>query len=217
MSGDVNLQFALSLTSTLKAVQKTDIIFLTTVGNSVLHMARNCLVAQAMAHGADKIVFIDDDISWPNSAFERLVTAEPATIVGGAYQKKMFHMSGKPEMAVSALDENMVPNGYGLIEVDGLPTGFLRIDRQVFEDMKPYVQKLSDDGLKPEEDAELYEYFAFGKQIKNGKTYTHGEDFYFCANARKAGHKAFLDPTLQLGHHLRGFKFDAMVKTMSPL
>lgn len=216
MSGDVNLAFAISLSSTLKAIQRTEVLFLTNIGSSILHMARNTLVAQAMSLGADQIVFIDDDVSWPTAAFERLCTAT-GTIVGGVYQKKMFHPSGTPEMALSALPEGLVPNKHGLCEVDGAATGFLRIDRQVFEDMKPYVQKLQDDRLNEAENAELYEYFAFGKQIRNNFTYAHGEDFYFCKKAREAGHKTYIDPNIHLGHHLRGFKFDAKLKTVELL
>ena len=59
-SGNVNLHFALSLTATTKAFTHSDVTFITIVGSSVLHAARNSLVAQALARDADHIIFIDD-------------------------------------------------------------------------------------------------------------------------------------------------------------
>lgn len=216
MSGNVNLHFAMSLTATTKALKRTDMVFLTNVGSSILHMARNVLVAQALAQGADKIIFIDDDVSWTTNGFERLVTA-PEHIVGGVYQKKPHNPYAPAQMAVSALPDGMVPNFHGLCEVDGAATGFLRIDREVFEAMKANCQKIEDDFLKPEEAKHLYEYFAFGKLIKNEKTYAHGEDYFFCHRAREAGYKTFIDPNIKLGHHHGQFKFDASLNTIDLL
>lgn len=215
-SGNVNVQFAISLTATLRAVQRSEVVFLTNIGSSLIHMARNTLVAQAMAHKCDKLFFIDDDVSWTTNGFERVVLA-PVTICAGVYQKKMHHPSGKVEMAVSAMPEGLKPNQYGLCEVDGAATGFLCIDRKVFEDMKPHVQKIHDDSLTAEENAELYEYFAFDKLIKDGKTYVHGEDYRFSHKAREAGHKVYVDPNVHLGHHAGGVKFDAKLQRVDLL
>ena len=215
-SGDVNLHYSMSLVATMRAMQKTDVEYITNVGSSILHMARNILVAQAMARGADKLVFIDDDVSWTNNGFERLVLA-PGRVVGGVYQKKPHNPHAAPVMAVSTLPEGMIPNQNGLVEVDAAATGFLRIDREVLEGMKPYCQKVEDDFLKPEEGKHLYEYFAFGKLIKDNKTYAHGEDYHFCHKAREAGFKTYIDPNIKLGHHLGQFKFDASLKTIDLL
>lgn len=221
LRSEASIHYSLSLARTMCAVSRSKIGVLTVSGNSILHMARNCLVAQAMAMDADKIVFIDDDVSWDAKAFERVITA-PATIVAGVYQKKMGHITDQPQLAVSALpsegaDGGVIPRDNGLYEVDGAATGFLRIDRKVFEDMKAYVQKLEDDKLTKEQNAHLYEYFFFAKRMRDNKVYTHGEDYYFCAKAREAGHRTFVDPDITLGHHAAGMKFDAKLKTVSIL
>ncbi len=215
-SGNVNVHFAISLTATLRAVQNTEVIFLTDVGSSLIHMARNSLVARAMAAGCDKLFFIDDDVSWPINAFERVALA-PATVCAGVYQKKMHSPNGRVEMAVSSLPEGLKPNMHGLCEVDGAATGFLRVDRKVFEDMKPNVVKIHEDGLSADENKEFFEYFSFGKLIKDGKTYVHGEDYTFSARARDAGHRIYIDPTVKLGHHAGGMRFDAALKQVDLL
>jgi hypothetical protein len=215
-SGLVNLHFALSLITTIKGLKRADCQFFSNIGSSILHMARNQLVAQAMASGAEKIVMIDDDVSWTQNGFERLVMA-PERIVAGVYQKKPGHPSAKPEMALSATADGLVPNMHGLCEVDGAATGFLRVDREVFEAMKPHCQKIHDDNMSKAECDELFEYFAFDKMIKDGKTYVHGEDFRFCHKARDAGFRTYIDPNIKLGHHLGGMKFDASLNTIDLL
>ena len=210
------MHFAMSLVATMKAMTKADCIFLSNIGSSVIHMSRNVLVAQALAHKVDKVVFIDDDISWTNKGFERLVLA-PQPIVAGVYQKKPHNPYAEPSLAVSALPSGLVPNYQGLCEVDGAATGFLRIDTEVFEKLKTTCQKLEDDNLKPEERPYLYEFFSFGKLIKDGGTYVHGEDYSFCAKARDVGFKTYVDPEIKLGHHHGNFKFDAALKTFDLL
>jgi hypothetical protein len=216
MSGNVNLHFAMSLVATMKAMSRVDCIFLSNVGSSLLHMARNTLVAQALAEKADKIVFVDDDVSWTNGGFERLILA-PEHIVAGVYQKKPHNPHASPEMAVSINPEGLLPNHNGLCEVDGAATGFLRIDAEVFEALKPHCPKIHDDGLKPHEVEHLFEFFSFGKMIKDGRVYVHGEDYAFCYKARDAGFKTYIEPTILLGHHHGNFKFDAALKTIDLL
>lgn len=206
----------MSLVATMKAMTRVDCIFLSNIGSSLIHMSRNVLVAQALAQKADKIVFIDDDVSWTNNGFERLVLA-PQKIVAGAYQKKPHNPYVEPEMAISVMPEGLVPDYTGLCEVDGAATGFIRIDAEVFEKLKASCQKIEDDNLKPSEQPHMYEFFSFGKMIKDGKVYVHGEDYSFCHKAREAGFKTYVDPSIRLGHHHGNFKFDAAMKTIDLL
>ena len=206
--GNVNLHFALSLTATTKAFNHSDVTFLTLVGSSVLHAARNNLVAQALARGADNIVFIDDDVSWTPQAMERLLL-HPERIVGGVYQKKPHHPHGKVEMAVSAMPGGLKPDHRGLVEVDGCATGFLRIDREVFEAMKTTSLKMHDDSLNDEENKHLHRWFEFGIMHRDGRAYEHGEDYKFAHKAREAGFKSYIDPDIKLGHHHGNYRFDA--------
>jgi hypothetical protein len=103
------------------------------------------------------------------------------------------------------------------VEVEGAATGFLRIDREVFEAMKPSVCKLYDPRTEPAEMEELYEYFAFGKMLKNNRTAFEGEDYNFCRKARALGYKTFIDPTMKLGHHVGQYKFGASLPPLSLL
>jgi hypothetical protein len=213
-SGVVNLNFCLSLMETVNRVKKSECMFYSVAGSSILPMARNALVAKAMAWGADKIVMIDDDISWKSDDFQRLVL-HPVSICAGVYQKRPFTLGERAEFAVSTFPEGFTPDWRGLCEVDGAATGFLRVDREVFEALKPTVCKLYDpkEQTGPVAD-EMFEYFAYGKMIKDDRTAFEGEDFNFCRKARAIGHRTFIDPAIKLGHYSGQLCFGASLPPM---
>jgi len=206
--GNVNVYFAISLISAFTRVKKAEATFLSSVGSSMLPHARNMLVAQAMHWGADKLIFIDDDISFDSESFQRLCL-HPEPIVAGTYQKKPHDVHAAPDLALSALPEGLNPDHRGLVEVDGAPTGFMRVDRGVFEELKSTCMKMCDDAMPPEHEAELYQYFEFTTMQKERGVFTAGEDYAFCRKARKAGFRTWIDPTMKLGHHVGQFRFGA--------
>lgn len=207
-SGMVNLDFFMSFMTTMQRIRKAEFSFIACKGCSDLPGARNGLIARALAQGADKIVMIDDDISWNSDDFPKLVLG-PAPIMAGAYQKRPHHPFEKPEMAISLFEHGMVADERGLIEVEGAATGFMRVDREVFEAMKPHCEKYDDKSLTPEENAHLHMFFAWGWMEKEGQRYRRGEDYNFCERARGLGFKTVVDPTIKLGHHVGQFKFGA--------
>ena len=207
-SGSVNMAFCLSLLETIMRVKKSECVFLTNTNNSILPAARNTLVAKAMAWGADKIVFIDDDISWKSDDFQKLVLA-PERVVAGVYAKKKQTEGQATSFAVSALPAGFEPDHRGLVEVDGAATGFIRIDREVFEALKSDCVKLHDDSLDADSVKHLHEWFAFARVQREKGMMLEGEDYNFCRKARAAGFRVFVDPSIHLGHHSAGFKFGA--------
>ncbi|RWO22821.1 class I SAM-dependent methyltransferase [Mesorhizobium sp.] len=78
----------------------------------------------------------------------------------------------------------------GLLEVEGLPTGFMKIKRHLLETMAATARHfLKNDGLHPV----LFErdYFGGGRR---------GGDIRFCMVWREMGGKVFAAPELKLGH-----------------
>lgn len=207
-SGMVNLQFMMSLLTTIQRVKKAEATFISCVGCSDLPAARNGLVARAMAQGADKIVMIDDDVSWDSDDFPKLVLS-PEKIMAGAYQKRPHYVGAQPEMAISLWPKGLEADERGLVEVEAAATGFMCVDREVFEAMKPKCEKYSDQSLKPAENEHLHMWFSWGWMEKAGLTYRRGEDYTFCEKARSVGFKTWVDPSIKLGHHVGQFKFGA--------
>lgn len=216
MTGSVNMAFCTSLAETLRRITKTEAVFFTTVGSSILHASRNALVARALAWGADRVVFIDDDISWSSEDFQKLVL-HPEPIIGGIYQKKMAHARAPLSFAVSALPGGFVADHRGLAEVHGVATGFMRVDADVFERLKPQCVKLHDASLTKEENGHLHSWFDFPHVQMPDGVQVQGEDYAFSQRARAAGFRVWVDPSIRLGHHIGGFKFDAAVPALNIL
>ena len=103
--------------------------------DSVLKRARDVMFTEFLDKFSDAtdMLFIDHDISWTAEGFVRLMTHQ-VDIVGGAYRSR-----GDPEVYVLRTigDELQRDPKTGLMEVEGLGTGYLRITRQA-------AQKIAD-------------------------------------------------------------------------
>lgn len=152
------------------------------IGCSLIGPARNKLARQFLdIPQAACLVFVDADISWKGGDLVRLAQrAEP--VVGGTYRAKQederFHVRGTPE-----------PVG-DLYKVEGLPGGFLKIDRSAFEAIKPELYKESSGRV-------VADYFPTG--MHGGRLW--GEDYGFCRLWRETGGDVWLDPSIRLRHH----------------
>lgn len=168
--------------------------------NAYIDDARNILVAKFLDSSATDMMFMDDDIGARVEDFMKLALST-YPMVGGNYRKKTHQMvwaAGivKPEEEYSLREDGMVevPTAAdGTIEVDYLPTGFLRINRQVFEDMpvETYINT---------EDKETPEYFIAGRQFHAGARRHFTEDIYFCRKWRELGGKIRLIPDMTFDH-----------------
>jgi hypothetical protein len=154
-------------------------------GGSLVTTVRDQIAKDFMASDCDRLVFIDEDVSWETGDLVRLAE-HPVDFVGGCYRHKQ-----EPESyPIQYLDkpELWADPDTGLLEVSALPAGFLALNRSVF-------QRLRD--AHPERiythfDNELFGYF----WAPPGG----GEDGTFCLEWRQTGGKVWLDPTLTLGH-----------------
>jgi hypothetical protein len=151
-------------------------------------MGRNQLAQQFMESDADRMVFLDADVTFEMGSLLK-IAKHPVDFVGGAYRFK-FETENYP---IGWLEgDELWSDELGLIEVKSLPGGFLSLSRKVFESLK---------AVHPER-----EYEHFGKKAHcyfqmpwlDGALY--GEDSHFCKEWRDAGGKVFLDPELSLTH-----------------
>lgn len=159
------------------------------LGDCHVDDARNRLVRDFLATDCTDLVFIDADVGFEAQDLLRLL-AHDRDIVGGTYPLKQaieqFPVRLKPGEVWADPD--------GLIEVDGLPTGFLRIRRAVLEKLArlsvPYRFCGSDDDAPAS--------LIFERTIVDGGR-TSG-DYSFCNKARAAGYKLYADPECYLSH-----------------
>lgn len=138
---------------------------------------RNDVVEAALQQQCDFIFWWDPDIEAPADSLLRLL-AHDKDIVGGTYIRRSepYGLMGKATSHVGALPLE------GLIEMDFLPGGFLLTKTSVYRKMEPPWFWLT--------------------HHPNGRV-DLGDDSYFFDKAKKAGFRAFMDPsiTAQLKHH----------------
>ena len=156
-------------------------------GCSHVAMGRNQLAHAFLKSYADKLVFLDSDMTFEPGALLKLAE-KPVDFVGGSYVYKYPNGPYQVEFLKGDLwaDEN------GLLEVASLPTGFLALSRNVFAELK----KAHPDRHYSHYGIDYHCYFQFpfdGKCI-------YGEDFFFCKEWRETGGKILLDPELKLTH-----------------
>ena len=129
--GKIDVWHANSLVETIKQgmIQGIEIYPIWLSYDALIQRARNDLVALMLDMGCDDIVFIDADIDWRPEWFFKLLNY-PVDVVGGTYPKK-----GDAEMYVVKHTDITKPidQATGLLEVDGLGTGFLRMSRAAIQ------------------------------------------------------------------------------------
>ena len=154
-------------------------------GDALVQRARNDLFAMAMETECDDIVFMDSDQEW-NAEWVMTLLNHPADVVGGVVVKK----SDTPGFNVKILPNGVTLNENGLMEVECIGTGFLRISRRA-------MQAVWD--ISPEyKDGDKVSRMVFDIQIIDGELIS--EDNVFCRKWRGLGEKVYIDPTMTLNH-----------------
>lgn len=148
-----------------------------------VHFARDELVKNFLASNADRLVFVDEDVSWEPGGLIR-IASHTVDLCGGAYRLKQE----AEDYPVRWLDGAALPSE-PLMEVRALPGGFMSVSRAVFEKMLAAWpdRKYTNAGT------DYHGFFCM--------PYGGGEDIRFCADWRSLGGKVWLDPNLRLTHH----------------
>lgn len=163
-------------------------------GCSVVTRARNMIADEFMKSNCDHLLFIDADMSFqPESIIRLLAFNQERPIVAGAYEARK---QGKVYILTLDHDDNdkIIMDDMGLVKACRVATGFMMIQRQVFETLAKvhpewYHKDVNSDNM-------LYSFFDF---LVTPEGYI-GEDFLFCKRAIEAGYTCWIDPTIKLGH-----------------
>jgi hypothetical protein len=142
--------------------------------SSLVPVSRYTLVNSAIEdHRAEKVFFIDTDLTFPPDALDRLL-AHDVPIVAATYV-----MRRPPQIVLGFGVEDIEPGATGLYKMYRMPIGFSLISTEVFRNIpKPWFPVVWD-----EEKGNLI-----------------GEDYGFCDLAREAGYDLWCD--LDLSHEL---------------
>ncbi len=161
-------------------------------GNCYIALARNQMVTQFLETDCTDLIFIDDDVSFSPEGLVKLLSHD-VDIVGGVYPMKTIDPGNYP-VRVMVNDDQTPKVENGLIECDGIPTGFMRIRRVVIEAMiKAYPDREFKDSRTEKTHFDL-----FACERENGVWW--GEDYRFCQLAICAGFRIWAEPKIDFKH-----------------
>ena len=196
--------YTFALAQSLECLHKAGVgtHYILITGNPHIDDCRNEFAHRFLQSECDDMIFIDADVSWDAPQLVELLSY-PCDIVGGVYP---YRRKDKQDSMPVRLLGGKSPKE-GLLEVEGLPTGFMRISRKVVETLAETADTFpSRDGVPT---AILFE------RTLEGDT-RFGGDITFCRKWRAAGGEVFavLDMTLthagvftsSLGEYVRAFE-----------
>jgi hypothetical protein len=193
-------QYTVALAETCVLLQGLGIRFnyTTVIGSSNLPRARNVLAARFLASGATDLMFIDDDVGWDQNDVARLLASDQPLLAGITRKKtdQSDHIDGWGCELLAAVDRSFAADAAGNVEVARVATGFLRIQRPVFEELiraHPEWKRGPVPELTPAEQPFYYRFFAYDEAELT-------EDYVFCDRWRDIGGRVFIDPSLKLTH-----------------
>lgn len=183
---DTSLTFALARSRAALSGAGIQSALLILEGNCHVDDARNSIVRDFLESDCTDLMFLDSDVTWEPESLVKLCQRDQ-DIVGGVYP---YRREGSENMPV-----RMMPGGEvvdGLREVEGLPTGFMKIRRHVLERMtagRPvYLDKIYPTVLM------------FGRPEPGEDMARWGGDIDFCNRWRAMGGRLYAEDEIRLGH-----------------
>jgi hypothetical protein len=158
-------------------------------GNCHVDDARNAIVRQFMQTDCTDLLFIDADVGWSVEGLIQLLSHD-TDLVAGVYPKKQDDPLDFPVRALPG--ERWADNG--LVEVEGAPTGFMRIRRPCLERL---IEAHKDRQFIGSDGGEPYT-ILFERTFEGGHRWSG--DYAFCRKWRAIGGKVFIDPEIDFSH-----------------
>ncbi len=191
--------YILSMFQTVYALAKktnVDFDFIELSGDSYVWRARNLLVERFLLSDCTHLIFIDSDQGWSLESIMRLLKADKE-VVGGVYPTKN---NWEHYACTVFTDEKGIPEvekESGLIRAQKVPTGFMKIKREVFDKLrKAYPQNWYWENAGMPNVRRVYNYFGH-------LTVDHvalGEDISFCNRWLTIGGELWVEPRCTISH-----------------
>ena len=160
-------------------------------GSAIIADARAEIVAKFLSSDADTLIFIDSDVAWESGAALRLADY-PVDFVGGIYPMRKDPIEYRVLWDTSKQDlqaEN------GLLEVEAIPAGFMKMSRSMLEKMYKHYSDLEHYCENAPNNKAIA---LFDPYWEDGKKF--GEDYSFCKRWRDIGGKVWIDPEIKMAH-----------------
>lgn len=189
-SPDASYTFAIAKSREALSEAGIQSSYLLLSGNCHVDDARNSVVHTFMESDCTDLIFLDADVSWRSIDLVQLCQYD-LDIVGGVYPYR--REEGKARRGMPYIPINGAEIKDGLVEVMGLPTGFMRIRRNVFETLIP-LNPAFDNLKKSMTGIPLI----FERTLEDGTRL--GGDLNFCVKWIAAGGRLYAMTEAILGH-----------------
>jgi len=151
--------------------------------SSLIHMAREFLAQRALNEGADMLLLLDSDMTFPKDTFHRLMAHGVDFVACNYVQRVIPSIPNAVNLDMKAC--YTLPESTGIEQVNSVGLGVALINANVFKDL-------------PQPWFDTYWYQKDGK-----KEYSMiGEDVFFCRKVTHGGYKVLIDHDLskEIGH-----------------
>ena len=155
-------------------------------GEALVQLARCHLVKLALEAECSDLIFIDSDQAWKPQWVPQLLR-HGVDVVGGAVRKKTEHESYN----VHANTINLPLESEGLLAIDGIGTGFLRLSQKA-------LLALWDNSEPVTDDFGNHLRWMFELKRENGRVV--GEDIGMCKKLKSLGFQIYVDTSITCDH-----------------
>lgn len=193
--GRIDVWYANSLVTTVKMAEErgVEITPMWVSFDALIQRARNDTVQIALEMGVDDLIWIDSDIEWNPEWFYKLLDY-PEDIVGGTYRKK----GDVEQYVLRQTQKRPIVQETGLVEVDGLGTGFVKMSRKSLQ----WLWDNSKEYIDPKDGKERR--MIFDVVIEHGDMVS--EDIHMFNTLSRGGFKIWMD-TAMTCNHIGPYKF----------
>ncbi len=153
--------------------------------------ARNMCVDNFLKTDCTDLLFVDADLSFEEDAMYKIIQHDKP-IIAGSYRLKQIVEQHPTMIDWDRENNNCKEEETGLVWVKSAPTGFMRIQRNVFEKMKDYYN------MKPDRWGVLH-FFETGMKVFNDGQWW-GEDTSFCKKWTDMDNDVMVEPNITFTH-----------------
>lgn len=170
------------------------------VGHADIYLLRAQIVAHFLADkSATDLVMIDSDIGWEPLGLQKLLSHD-VDVVAGAYPKReeplQFMFRSERDVGGDLVGDAAT----GLVEVWGMPGGFMRITRRAAEKMRDHYTSELEAVCSSAPGGKLVRMFdPYWMNTEDGRMVL-SEDYAFCQRWRDIGGKVYMDASISLAH-----------------
>jgi hypothetical protein len=190
LDGRVDMRFAYAMGETLRLGTQMGADFRVVYRglNAMLQAVRNDFVKDALEHNFSDLIFIDSDQDWEPESVLKLLSHN-VDCVGAAIRKK----TDVEELYNVRSERVPIPQdaASGLLVVDSVGTGFLRLTRKALNALWNRSEEYRDDKGQRNR-------WVFDIGPVNGRLV--GEDVLMCMKLADAGIRTHVDPSIVCGH-----------------